>query len=210
MARAEQAGRRFPRIALTGGIASGKSTVARLFEALGARLVDTDQIARELVLPGTPALDAIRQRFGDGILAADGTLDRAALREHVFRDSTARADLEAILHPRIREETDARCARLGGPYQLVAVPLLAETGTQGRYDRVLVVDCEPAQQLLRLMQRDGIDAAAAQRILDAQATRAQRLAIADDVIVNDGPVAHLASQVEKLHRAYLGAPGYAK
>ncbi len=210
MARAEHAGRRIPRIALTGGIASGKSTVARLFETLGARLIDTDQIARELVLPGAPALQAIRQRFGDKILAADGTLDRAALRAHVFQDSTARADLEAILHPRIREETDARSARLGGPYQLIAVPLLVETGTHGRYDRVLVVDCEPARQLLRLMQRDGIDAAAAQRILDAQATRAQRLAIADDVIVNDGQVAHLASQVEKLHRAYLGAPGYAK
>jgi dephospho-CoA kinase len=209
MARAERAGR-IPRIALTGGIASGKSTVARLFEALGARLIDTDQISRELVRPGAPALQAIVQRFGREVLATDGSLDRAALRARVFSDPAARADLEAILHPRIREEVDARSARVGGPYQLVAVPLLAETGTQDRYDRVLVVDCDPAQQLLRLMQRDGIDAAAAQRVLDAQATRAQRLAIADDVIVNDGHVSHLAPQVERLHRAYLGAPGYAK
>jgi dephospho-CoA kinase len=210
MARADRAGRPVPRIALTGGIACGKSVVARLFEALGARLIDTDQIARDLVLPGTPGLQAIRQRFGDGMLCPDGTLDRAALRARIFEDAAARADLEALLHPRIREEVDARSFRLGGSYQIIAVPLLAETGTQDRYDRVLVVDCDPRQQLLRLMQRDQMDAADAQRMLDAQATRAQRLAIADDVIVNDGHISHLAPQVERLHRAYLGAPGYAK
>ncbi|MDR2215624.1 MAG: dephospho-CoA kinase [Nevskiaceae bacterium] len=209
MARAER-GARVPRIALTGGIASGKSTVARLFETLGARLIDTDHIAREVVRPGTPGLQAIIERFGEGVLAEDGSLNRAALRALVFADAAARADLEAILHPRIRDEVDARSATLGGPYQLIAVPLLAETLTQHRYDRVLVVDCDPAQQLTRLMQRDGIDATAAQRILDAQATRAQRLAIADDVILNDGEVSHLAAQVERLHWAYLQTAGYAQ
>jgi dephospho-CoA kinase len=201
---------RIPRIALTGGIASGKSTVARLFQTLGAQLIDTDQISRDLVQPGSPALQDIIQRFGTDMLNADGSLNRAVLRASVFADSTARADLNAILHPRIREQVDLRAARLGGPYQLIAVPLLVETLTQQRYDRVLVVDCDPAQQLMRLMQRDGLDTASAQRILAAQATREQRLAIADDVIHNDGPVANLAPQIQKLHWAYVDAQAYAE
>jgi len=210
MARAKRAARTISRIALTGGIASGKSTVAALFGALGARLIDTDRIARDVVVPGSAALRQIGERIGTRFVDAEGALDRAALREHVFVNADARADLEAILHPLIREQVAEHSARLGGPYQLIAVPLLAETGTWGDYDRVLVVDCEPAQQRLRLMLRDGLDEAAAQRVIAAQASREARLAIADDVITNDGEVSHLAPQVERLHKAYLGAPGYAK
>ena len=210
MARAERAGPHIPRIALTGGIASGKSTVAGLFAALGAQLIDADRIARELVAPGTPALARIAERFGTDVIAADGSLDRAALRQRVFANRDSRAALEAILHPLIREEMANRAARLGGPYQLFEIPLLAETGTRGEYDRVLVVDAEPAQQRLRLMLRDGIDADAAQRMIEAQATREQRLAIADDVIRNTADIAELAAQVERLHEAYAAAPGYAK
>jgi len=192
-----------PRIALTGGVASGKSTVARLFQALGAKLIDTDQIAREVVAPGTPALAQLAHRFGPGILQADGTLDRSRLRDIVFADPAARADLEAITHPAIRERVTALCASVGGPYQIVAVPLLVETNTQRNYDRVLVVDCDPALQVARLMQREGMRREEAQRILAAQAPRAARLAVADDVLPNDTDIAALAPQVESLHQRYL-------
>jgi dephospho-CoA kinase len=193
-----------PRIALTGGVASGKSTVAQLFAALGARLIDTDQIARDVVAPPSPVLDQIAARFGPELLTPAGTLDRARLRSIVFADAAARADLEALTHPAIRAEVARRSAQLGGPYQLIAVPLLAETATAHDYDRVLVVDAEPQAQLLRLMQRDGIDETAARRMLAAQATRAERNAIADDIILNNGDIAALAAQVEALHRRYLG------
>lgn len=192
-----------PRIALTGGVASGKSTVARLFQALGAKLIDTDQIAREVVAPGTPALAQLAHRFGPGILQADGTLDRSRLRDIVFADPAARADLEAITHPAIRERVTALCASVGGPYQIVAVPLLVETNTQRNYDRVLVVDCDPALQVARLMQREGMRREEAQRILAAQAPRAARLAVADDVLSNDTDIAALAPKVESLHQRYL-------
>lgn len=192
-----------PRIALTGGVASGKSMVARLFQALGAKLIDTDRIAREIVQPPSPLLDRLVLRFGASILKQDGALDRARLRHIVFTDAGARADLEAVMHPAIRAEVATRSAAIGGPYQLVAVPLLLETGTQGQYDRVLLVDCEPELQLRRLMLRDGLSAAEAQQILAAQATRAARIAIADDVILNAGDVASVASQVETLHHNYL-------
>jgi dephospho-CoA kinase len=191
------------RIALTGGIASGKSTVARLFAALGAKLIDTDQIARDLVVPPSPVFDAVLTRFGPAVLAADGTLDRAALRRIVFADEGARRDLEAIMHPAIRAETERRSATAGGPYQLIAIPLLVETGTADQYDRVLLVDAAPETQRLRLMLRDGLTADAADRMLAAQASREARRAIADDVIDNDGEVAALAPQVEALHRRYL-------
>jgi len=192
------------RIALTGGIASGKSTVAQLFAALGARLIDTDQVARDVVAPGSGALARIAARFGQQILLPDGSLDRAKLRETVFADVQARTDLEAITHPLIR----ARVAELGalpdGPYQLIAVPLLAETGTAGDYDRVLVVDCDPQLQLQRLMARDRMSRSDAQRMIDAQASRESRLAIANDVIRNDGDINALATQVQVLHQRYLG------
>jgi dephospho-CoA kinase len=191
-----------PRIALTGGIASGKSTVAKLFTALGAQLIDTDQVGRELVSPPSTLLNQIATRFGPQVLTRAGTLDRARLRQIVFDDPTARRDLEALMHPAIRAEVAQLSRRLGGPYQLVAVPLLVETGTAGDYDRVLLVDTDPELQRRRLMVRDGLDAAAADRIIQAQATRAARLAAAHDVISNDGDVGALAAQVEALHRRY--------
>lgn len=192
-----------PRIALTGGIASGKSTVARLFAALGAKLIDTDQIAREIVAPPSAVLDRIAQRFGTETLRADGSLDRARLRRLVFEDEAARRDLEAITHPAIAAEVARQCAQAGGPYQLVAIPLLAESGTADRYARVLVVDVSPATQLRRLMLRDGITEEAAGRMLRAQASRAERLALAHDIIDNEGDTSALAPQVEALHRRYL-------
>jgi dephospho-CoA kinase len=190
------------RVGLTGGIASGKSTVANLFAALGVTVVDTDQLAREVVAPGTPVLDAIARKFGQAVLAADGSLDRAQLRTRVFADAAERAWLEALTHPAIRALTDTRCAQASGPYCLVAIPLLVETGAAERFDRVLVVDCDPAIQLARLQARDGSTRAEAQRILDAQASRAERLAAAHDVIRNDGDIAALRTQVERLHRQY--------
>lgn len=192
-----------PRIALTGGIASGKSTVAHLFSALGAVLIDTDQIARDVVAPPSDALDRIVARFGPEMLLPDGTLDRAALRRIVFADAGARRDLEAITHPAIRAETHRRCATAGGPYQLVAIPLLVESGAADDYDRVLLVDASESTQLARLMLRDGMTRDAAMRMLAAQATRAARRAVADDIIDNDGDLAQLTPQVEALHRRYV-------
>jgi dephospho-CoA kinase len=196
--------RRF-RVGLTGGIACGKSTVANLFAALGATLVDTDLLAREVVAPGSALLAEIRQHFGAGMLLADGSLDRARLRERVFADAGERHWLEQLTHPAIRALTDQRCESATGPYVMVAIPLLLETGGAGRFDRVLVVDCEPELQIARLQARDGTTRAQAAQMLAAQATRAQRLAVADDVIRNDGDIAALRDQVEKLHRRYTTA-----
>jgi dephospho-CoA kinase len=193
---------RVPRIALTGGIASGKTTVAKLFAALGARLIDTDQIARDIVAPPSIVLDRIVARFGPEILRANGSLDRARLRRVVFADAGARRDLEAITHPAIHDEVERLSRGLGGPYQLIAIPLLVETGTSERYDRVLLVDASPQAQKRRLMLRDGIDAAAADRMLAAQATRDARRAAADDVIDNEGDLRRLVAQVEQLHGRY--------
>jgi dephospho-CoA kinase len=190
------------RVALTGGIASGKSTVAQLFAALGAQLIDTDQIARDLVHPGSELLAAIATRFGPQILGPDGALDRAQLRHLVFSDNAARADLDALMHPAIRREVASQSARLTAPYQLIAVPLLVEKQTQAEYNRVLVVDIDPALQLRRLMVRDGMDEAAARRMIAAQATREQRLSAAHDTIYNDADIARLAAQVEALHLQY--------
>jgi dephospho-CoA kinase len=193
-----------PRIALTGGIASGKSTVAKLFEALGAKLIDTDQIAREIVTPPSSVLERITARFGPQVLLPNGSLDRGQLRRIVFADPVARKDLEGIMHPAIRDEVRRLSRQVGGPYQLVAVPLLVETGTQGDYDRVLLVDASPDQQKRRLMLRDGVDMSAAERMLAAQVSREERRAVADDIIDNSGDVKHLAAQVEAVHRTYLG------
>jgi dephospho-CoA kinase len=192
-----------PRIALTGGVASGKSTVAQLFTALGAKLIDTDQIARDIVAPPSLVLDQIVARFGPVVLTTAGNLDRSRLRSIILNDATARKDLEALMHPAIRAEVARQSARLGGPYQIIAVPLLAETGTRRDYDRVLVVDTDPQRQILRLMQRDGCDENAARRMLAAQASRAERNAIADDIIENNGEIPALAAQVEALHHRYL-------
>jgi dephospho-CoA kinase len=185
-------------------VASGKSTVARLFQALGARLIDTDEVAREVVAPGTEGLARVVGQFGPDILGPDGRLDRARLRSIVFRDPAARARLEAITHPAIRDRVADLSARTGGPYQIIAVPLLVETATHRNYDRVLLVDCDTGTQLRRLVLRDGMSADEARRILASQASREARLAVADDVIRNDSDVAALAPQVEALHQRYLG------
>lgn len=192
------------RVGLTGGIASGKSAVAALFAALGVPVIDTDEIARAVVAPGEPLLDHIVGRFGPEVLAADGSLDRRRLRDIVFADPAARAALERLTHPAIREEVDRRSAAAGGPYQIIAIPLLVETNARAGLDRVLVVDCSEELQLRRVQARDGSTRAQAEAILAAQATRARRLAAADDVISNEGELSALRDAVEQLHARYLG------
>ena len=193
-------------VAVTGGVASGKSEATRVFEALGVTVVDADIAAREVVAVGQPALKEIAARFGADSLLPDGQLDRAAMRRRVFSDPAAKRDLEALLHPRIRAWLKAACAAAPGAYAVVAIPLLAEGGGRDSYpwlDRILVVDVPRAVQQARLMQRDQLEAALAGRMVAAQASREQRLAIADDVIVNDGPVEALVAAVAKLHPRYL-------
>lgn len=197
------------RVALTGGIASGKSAVAALFAAHGVPVADSDVIAREIVAPGSPALAAVRAQFGEGVLQADGSLDRRALRERVFANPAARRDLEAITHPAIRARMQEWSRTAGGPYQIHMIPLLVEGGGRRDFDRVLVVDCPENLQVQRVMQRDGVDEASARRVLAAQASRGERLAIADDVIVNDGDRDKLSIEVEVLHRRYLQLSVYA-
>ena len=190
-------------LGLTGGIASGKSTVAALFARLGIPVIDLDQVARDVVAPGSPLLAEIFRRFGESFRQSDGTLDRRALRARVFADEARRRELEALLHPSIRARTDELLATADGPYQIVVHPLLAENGARDRYDRVLLVDCDPARQRERLAARDDADPALVEAMLAAQATRAQRLAVADDVIVNDAGLDGLQAQVAALHRRYL-------
>ena len=194
-------------VGLTGGVASGKSEVTRRFQALGVAVVDADLAAREVVEPGQPALARIAEHFGAGMLLADGSLDRRQLRERVFADAQARRDLEAITHPAIRARVKAQAQAAPGPYAVVAVPLLAEAG-RAAYPwmaRVLVVDAPESLQHDRLMRRDGVDEALAARMIAAQASRTVRLAIADDVILNDGDPAHLDTAVAALHARYLAA-----
>ena len=197
-------------VAVTGGVASGKSEVSRRFEALGVPVFDADLAARDALAPGTPGLAAVIHAFGPAVLAADGSLDRRAMRERVFRDETARRQLEAIVHPTVRERLRSQAEASPAPYVLLAIPLLVEGGGRGRWpfiDRVLVVDVPEAVQLARLTARDGIDAALARDMLAAQASRAARLAEADEVIVNDGPLEALDAEVARLHRRYLGIAG---
>lgn len=192
-----------PRIGLTGGIASGKTTVSDLFAARGVPILDADLIAREVIAPGTALRTQLFERFGPGIRRADGELDRAALRRIVFADAALRRELEALLHPAVRARTEQLASQANGPYQLHVVPLLVETQAADRYDRVLVVDCPESLQWLRLRARDGLSEAEARAMLEAQASRAARLAVADDVIVNDGDRAALGAQVATLHTRYL-------
>ena len=191
------------RIGLTGGIASGKSTVAELFGARGVPIIDTDRIAREVVEPGQPPLERLVERFGKGILTPDGHLDRPKLREIVFSDPKARADLEALTHPAIGSAVEALAAAAGGPYQILVIPLLVEKGLAGRLDRVLVIDCPEEMQLERLQKRDGSSSQQARAMLNAQASRAERLKAAHDVIHNESDVAALRAQVATLHQRYL-------
>lgn len=190
------------RIGLTGGIASGKSVVAQMFADLGIPVIDTDVIAREVVARGQPALDEIRQRFGDHVMDADGNLDRAAMRRKIFSDAAMRRDLEAILHPRIGEATRRQSAAAGGAYQVIVVPLLIESTLLEFVDRVLVVDCDEDTQVQRLLSRDAETESQARRIIAAQASREERLAIADDVINNDGELRATRSAVNRLDRDY--------
>ena len=191
-------------IGLTGGIGSGKTTVANRFAALGVTLVDTDLIAHALTGPGGAAMPAIAEAFGAGVIAADGRLDRAAMRALAFGDPAARRRLEGILHPMIRAESERQLAAAASPYAILVVPLLVEGGRpRERARRVLVVDCRPETQVERVMQRNNLPREQVLAILAAQASREQRLAAADDVVDNDGPPNGLDARVRELHERYL-------
>lgn len=191
-------------VGLTGGIGSGKSAAADLLAARGALLVDTDQIAHQLTAAGGAAMEAIREAFGNGVVGPDGALNRAAMRALAFEDPEARKRLEAILHPMIRAESERLCLAATAPYVVLVVPLLIESGTyRQRVRRLCVVDCPEAVQVARVMQRSGLEERQVRAIMAAQATRAERLAAADDVIDNGGGYEQLAAQVERLHAAWL-------
>lgn len=192
-------------VALGGGVAAGKSAVTRRFEALGIGVHDADVAAREVVAAGTPGLAEVVEAFGEGVLQPDGQLDRRAMRLRVFADAAARARLEAIVHPRVHAWLRERVAADRGPYCIMAIPLLAETWPRYAWaDRVLMVEAPDALRIERLMRRDGIERGVAERMLAAQASREQRLALADDVIDNDGDEASLDAAVAALHQRYLG------
>lgn len=191
-------------VGLTGGIGSGKSTVADLFVEAGAGLVDTDAIARELTLADGAAMPALTAEFGSTILANDGALDRAAMRQLAFADPSARSRLEGILHPLIRRISAERCQAATEPYIILAVPLLVEAGNyRERCDRIVVVDCPESLQIERVMARSGLSADEVKAIMAAQATRQERLAAADDVVVNDADRTKIIEQVKACHSNYL-------
>jgi dephospho-CoA kinase len=196
--------RRPLRIGLTGGIASGKSTVSQRFAELGVPVIDADVASRSVVEPGRPGLAQVVQRFGVGVLDERGRLDRRALRNLIFKDSSLRQALDAILHPLIRAEMEREAAAAKGPYVVMAIPLLVESGSSAkRVDRVLVVDAEETLQIQRLQARDGSSEEQARAILVSQASRTARLAAADDVLSNTGTVAELRQAVDRLHEQYL-------
>ncbi|MFB0935041.1 MAG: dephospho-CoA kinase [Propionivibrio sp.] len=192
-------------IGLTGGIGSGKTTVANLFAELGAAVVDTDVIAHELTGAQGAAMPDIVDAFGASVLRPDGSLDRVAMRQLCFSDPTARKRLESILHPMIRSESAARCDRADyAPYVLLVVPLLIESGAyRGRIDRLLVVDCDEDLQVSRVMERSGLTAAEVRDIMATQASRAERLAAADDIVTNGASRDELQAQVLALHQRYV-------
>lgn len=196
---------RLRRVVLTGGVASGKSAAAAVFQALGVPVIDTDAVAREVVEPGEPGLDAVVRAFGEGVLDAGGRLDRRALRERIFTDEVARKRMEGMVHPRIVERVEAWLESQAGPYALIVVPLFVETGTFRDADAVVAVDVPRAVQLERLMARDGMSAQAAGAMIDAQASRDQRLTVADHVIENTGSLADLEARVGEVHAALLEA-----
>jgi len=194
-------------VGLTGGIGSGKSTAAEIFAALGVAVIDTDVISHALTAPGGAALPEIIAAFGSGVLGSDGGLDRAAMRRLAFSDPSAKVRLEAVMHPLIRHASEARCrsaADSDAPYVLLVVPLLVESGAfRPLVDRVLVVDCDVAVQVARVMARSGLAAEEARAIMATQASRAQRLAAADDVLTNDATSDNLRAQIALLHPHYL-------
>lgn len=191
------------KVALTGGIGSGKSTVADAFAKQGVNVIDADVIARQVVEPGTPALRAIAEKFGDEMILADGSLNRRLLREHIFASDVDKRWLNGLLHPLIQQETERQMARATSPYVLWVVPLLVENQLYHKADRVLVIDVPVETQILRTMRRDGVTREHAEQILAAQATRDARLAVADDVIDNNGAPDAIASDVARLHARYL-------
>jgi dephospho-CoA kinase len=195
------------RVALTGGIASGKTTVADLFAALGVPVIDTDVIARHVVEPDQPALAQVVAEFGAEVLDATGRIDRRRMRERIFADPDAKRRLESILHPAIRAEMARQSLAAQGPYQVLVIPLLTEGGSRDHVDRVLLVDVPEELQIQRLMMRDGVSHGQAQASLDAQATRAERLAMADDVVRNTGRVDELREAVAALDAKYRGLAG---
>lgn len=190
------------RIGLTGGIGSGKSTVCSIFRELGAAVIDTDELAREAVSPGSPALAAVLQHFGHQLLCADGTLDRPALRRMVFDDPQQREALEAIVHPTIRRLLTFSLEQITSPYVIIAIPLLLEKQWQDAVDRILVVDCSEEQQRQRTLERDGNEPALVDKIMQCQVSRTTRLAAADDIIHNDDDLPSLRRQVVMLHSYY--------
>ena len=195
-------------VGLTGGIGSGKSSVARAFEQRGIAVVDADALAHGLTQPGGLAMPAIRAAFGDDFVDARGAMDRARMRALVFADATAKARLEGILHPLIRAETLRLAGAATSPYIILMIPLLIESGVaRSRCDRVLVVDCPEDEQVRRVMARSGLGADEVRAIMATQATRAQRLAAADDVLDNGGAPEAIEPQVERLHAAYLALAG---
>jgi dephospho-CoA kinase len=191
------------RIGLTGGIGSGKSAVAKLFAALGVPVIDADEIAREIVAPGLPAYDDIVRAFGEDILDDNRRINRERLRSRIFDNAQERKRLEMILHPRIRAEMQTQAERVHAPYCLIVIPLLVETGQQDLFDRVLLIDADEDRQIQRVMQRNGLPEAEVRKILASQASRADRLQRAQDVIENNADLAHLAAEVGRLHRYYL-------
>jgi len=194
-------------VALTGGIASGKSAVERCFARRGIDICDADRVARDVVAPGTDGLQEVIQTFGHSVLGADGSLDRKAMRERVFADPDARHQLERIIHPRVRRALRQSVQDMRSAYGLLVIPLLVESGDYAWVDRVLVVDVPRALQISRLLSRDGITRDLAESMLDAQASREQRLAVADDVIDNSADLDALDKGVEILHRRYLELAG---
>lgn len=191
------------RIGLTGGIASGKSTVAQRFLELGIPVIDADVSARAVVAPGTAGLAQVVKRFGAGVIAPDGELDRRAVRDLIFGDPALRQELEAMLHPLIRTHMEEQAAKAAGAYLVMAIPLLIEGDALDRIDRVLVIDMDEAAQLERLLARDGGSLEQARAIVASQTSRAARLKAADDVLTNDGTVTDLRQAVDRLHERYL-------
>ncbi len=192
-------------LGLTGGIGSGKTTIANMLGELGAALIDTDLIAHQLTLPGGLAIPAIRAQFGDAFITADGAMDRAAIRQLVFADTAQKLKLEAILHPLIRTETERAAAQTKGDYRIFVVPLLVESGNwKQRVDRILVVDCDEETQIKRVMSRNQLSREQVEAIMRNQASRQARLAAADDVIVNNGDLKNIREEVLRLHELYLG------
>jgi len=190
-------------VVLTGGVGSGKSSVAAILSEIGVPVIDADAISRDLTAPGSPVLELIAEAFGTRFIDPDGHLDRAAIRALVFSDTAARARLESILHPRIGSEMQQRLAKLSAPYAVLEIPLLFEAGQTDLADRILVVDLPESEQIRRVRRRSGLEVKEIQRIIDSQVPRSRRLEDADDIIDNSGDPQVLKAQVNRLHRYYL-------